>query len=76
MSVHGIHLHPNELTPVGPIPQAIASALNCDKCGGASKVHKPIKAGTFAVDAVVTCPDCRGTGRYQYGRDERRASDS
>ncbi len=63
MNQHGIHLHPSELTPVGPPPR---KALDCDKCNGKAKIHKPIKAGGFAVNALVTCPDCHGTGRHQY----------
>ncbi len=43
-----------------------SQAMDCDKCHGKGKVHKPIKAGDFAVNALVTCPDCHGTGRHQY----------
>lgn len=34
----------------------------CTKCHGDGRIHKPIKAGDFAVDALVTCPHCRGIG--------------
>jgi len=72
---HGIHLHPDELRPVGPIPRRFARAMDCDTCRGTGKVHKPIAAGDFAIDAIVTCPECRGTGRHQY-RNERRNGDT
>lgn len=46
-------------------PQSSTNLLTrrCTTCKGQGRVHKPIAAGDFAVDAVVTCRGCRGSGR-------------
>ena len=46
------------------------NGLNCPRCVGTGQINKPLKTPGGAVNARVTCPDCKGTGRSQH-RDER-----
>ena len=45
-------------------------ALNCLKCGGSGRIRKKLHTPGDPIDAKVTCPECNGSGRYQY-RGER-----